>query len=425
MDSNKKSDKNQLRKKAEEILKIKSAKVSLTPSEADLLRLVHELEVHQIELELQNEELKLARERSESIAHKYTSLYDFAPIGYFTLSSEGKILELNLMGSKMLGKDRSFLKNKSFGRFIQEKELPSFNQFLENAFKSEGKQATDIMVMGIGSPPIHAQLTAIVEEDQLDHCLLIVMDITDRKKAEIELEEVVKQLHILNSQKDMFFSIIAHDLKNPFNAIIGYSELLRMEIRQNDYKAAEEFAEIILESSIRAMDLLGNLMQWAKSQTGRIIFDPKRIVLNEVVNEVTEMFDQIAIQKDVTIKNEISNEIEVLADKDMLATIVRNLVSNAVKFTHSGGEILIYTKGDPDKVILAVRDNGIGINQHDLAKLFRIDATFSSIGTKNEKGTGLGLILCKEFVEKHGGKIWADTGTGVGSTFFVSFPRKV
>jgi PAS domain S-box-containing protein len=423
MDPSNKPDSNQLRIKAEEILKNKSSKVNLGPTEADLLRLVHELEVHQIELELQNEELKLARERSESIAHKYTSLYDFAPIGYFTLSKEGKILELNLMGSKMLGKDRSFLKNKSFGRFIKENELPAFNQFLENAFKSEAKQATDMMVMGIGNSPMYAQLTAIVEEDQEHHCLLTVMDITDRKKAEAELEEAVSQLNLLNSQKDMFFSIIAHDLKNPFNAIIGYSELMMMEIRKKDYDSSEEFAEIILESSIRAMDLLGNLMQWAKSQTGRIIFDPKRIVLNDVVNEVTDMFDQIAIQKDVTIKNEIPDEIEVLADKDMLATIVRNLVSNAVKFTHPGGEIQIYTKEDSDKLILAFKDNGVGINQNDLTKLFRIEATFSSMGTKNEKGTGLGLILCKEFVERHGGKIWAETGKGVGSTFFVSFPR--
>lgn len=423
MDASNKSDQNQLRRKAEEILRKKSSIVKLAPTEADLLRLVHELEVHQIELELQNEELKLARERSENIAQKYTSLYDFAPIGYFTLSEEGKILELNLIGSRMLGNARSVLKNIPFGRFIPNQEVPAFNQFLEKAFKSKTKEAIDIMVMGIGNSPKYAQLTAIVEEEQEDHCLLTVMDITDRKKAERELEEVVRKLNILNSQKDMFFSIIAHDLKNPFNAIIGYSELMMMEVRKKKYKSVEEFAGIILESSIRAMDLLSNLMQWAKSQTGRIIFDPKRIVLNEVINEVIDMFDQMAIQKDVTIKNEIPNEIEVLADKDMLATIVRNLVSNAVKFTHIGGEVRIYTKEDPDKLILAVKDNGVGINKHDIEKLFRIDATFSSIGTKNEKGSGLGLILCKEFVEKHGGKIWAETGIGVGSTFFVSFPQ--
>lgn len=423
MDPSNKSDHNQLRRKAERILKNKSSKVNLAPTEADLLRLVHELEVHQIELELQNEELILARERSESIAQKYTSLYDFAPIGYFTLSIEGKILELNLIGSKMLGKDRSSLKNKPFGRFIVENDLPAFNNFLENAFKSKAKEAIDIMVMGIGNSPMYAQLTAIVEEEHEDQCLLTVMDITDRKKAEIEAEEVVKKLHILNSQKDMFFSIIAHDLKHPFNAIIGYSELLMMEVHQNDYKAVEEFSGIILDSSIRAMDLLGNLMQWAKSQTGRIIFNPKRLVLNEAVKEVTDMFDQIAIQKDVTIKKDIPNEIEVLADKDMLATVVRNLVSNAVKFANPGGEILIYTREEPKTLTLAVKDYGVGIDKQDLEKLFRIDATFTSLGTKNEKGTGLGLVLCKEFVGRHGGKIWAETEKGIGSTFFVSLPR--
>lgn len=423
MDASNKSDHIQLRKKAEEILKNKSPKVNSAPSEADLLRLVHELEVHHIELELQNEELKLARERSESIAHKYTSLYDFAPIGYFTLSNEGEILELNLIGSKMLGKDRSFLKNKPFGRFIQDKDIPAFNQFLEKAFKTKTKEAIDIMVMGIGNSPMYAQLTAIVDEEHENNCLLTVMDITGRKKVEADLDEVVRQLNILNAQKNKFFSIIAHDLKNPFNAIIGYSELLMMEVRQNDYKAVEEFAGIILDSSIRAMDLLGNLMKWAESQTDRIIFNPKRLVLNEVVNEITDMFDQIAIQKDITIKKDIPNEIEVLADMDMLATVIRNLISNAVKFANPGGEITIYTVEEPKTLTLAVKDYGVGIDKQDLEKLFRIDSTFTSLGTKNEKGTGLGLVLCKEFVERHEGKIWAETEKGVGSTFFVSLPR--
>lgn len=395
----------------------------MAPSETELLRLVHELEVHQIELELQNEELKLAREQCEIVANKYTSMYDFAPIGYFTLSREGKILDLNLMGAKMLGKVRSSLKNRSFGRYILENDLPAFNQFLERAFKSKTKEATDMMVTGIGNPPIYTQLTAITEEDHVDHCLLTVMDITDRKKARLELEEVVRKLNILDAQKNMFFSIIAHDLKNPFNAIIGYSELMMMEVREKDYESVEEYAGIILDSSIRSMDLLGNLMEWAKSQTGRIIFNPTRLELNEIVKEVTGLFDQIAHQKDVKIKNAISDGIEVLADKDMLATVVRNLISNAVKFANPGGEITIYIVDEPKTLTLAVKDYGVGIAKQNLEKLFRIDTTFTSVGTMNEKGTGLGLVLCKEFVDKHGGKIWAETEKGVGSTFFVSLPR--
>ncbi len=206
MDTNHTSDHNQFRKEAEKIVKSKVAKSSYESSETRLLRLVHELEVHQIELELQNEELKLARERSERIAHKYTCLYDFAPIGYFTLSKEGIILDLNLIGSKMLGKDRSNIKLKPLSRFIMEKDQPAFNCFLERAFKSEVKEVTDIMVIGLGNPPIYAELTAIVDEENQDHCLLTMMDITDRKKARLELEEVVKQLHVLNAQKDKFFS---------------------------------------------------------------------------------------------------------------------------------------------------------------------------------------------------------------------------
>ncbi len=423
MDPNHPSDHHQFRKEAEKIVKSKVAKSSYKHSETELLRLVHELEVHQIELELQNEELKLAREQSESIAHKYTYLYDFAPIGYFTLSREGEILNINLIGSKMLGKDRSTIIRKPFSRFILEQDLPAFNSFLERAFKSGVKEVTDMVVIGLGNPPIYAELTAIVDEEDTDHCLLTIMDITDRKKARLELEEVVKQLHVLNAQKDKFFSIITHDLKNPFNAIIGYSELLMMEVRDKDYKAAEEFAGIILDSSVRAMDLLGNLMQWAESHTGRIIYNPKRILLNDIVQEVTDMFDQIANQKDIKITKNLVGEIKILGDKDMLATVIRNLVSNAIKFANPGGEILIYTKGGPEKVILAIQDNGVGIANEDLDKLFRIDSTFTSLGTKNEKGTGLGLVLSKEFIERHGGKIWAETEIGVGSTFFVSLPH--
>lgn len=422
MEPNKKTDHIQLREKAEDIIKNKKSRLSLPPTEAELLRLVHELEVHQIELELQNEELILARERSETMAHKYTSLYDFAPIGYFTLSKEGKIMELNLIGAKMLGGDRSYLVNKSFGRYITEKDTDAFNQFLESAFKTEVKKATDMVVLGISNPPMYAQLTAIVDEERENHCLLTVVDITDRKKAKSEIEEVVKQLHILNAQKDKFFSIIAHDLKNPFNAIIGYCELLMMEVVEKDYKSAEEYAGIILDSSVRAMDLLGNLMQWAESHTGRIIYNPKRIVLNEVVNEVTDMFDQIAQQKEIRIKKDFSGDIEVLGDKEMLATVVRNLVSNAIKFANPGGEILIFTKKESEKVTLAIKDNGVGISHQNLEKLFRIDSNFTSLGTKNEKGTGLGLVLSKEFVERHGGEIWAETEKGVGSTFFISLP---
>jgi PAS domain S-box-containing protein len=422
MDYAAKSEFELLRKKAEAILKDKTQKSNSALTEAELLRAVHEMEVFQIELELQNEELKLARERSEVIAQKYTSLYDFAPIGYFTLSEEGKILDLNLIGAKMLGKDRSFLKGNSFGRFIPEKGLPTFNLFLEKAFKSKTKEVSEMLVMGCDDQSICAQLTAIVEEEHDDHCLLTILDITERKNAESELEEVVKQLNLLNSQKDMFFSIIAHDLKNPFTAIIGHSELMMMEVQSKDYESVEEIAGVILNSSKRAMDLLFNLMEWSKSQTGRHSFNPTPFLLKDVVSEVFALFDQIAIQKHIRIEMDISGEIKISADRNMIATILRNLVSNAVKFANPGGEIKVYTVSEGGSLSVCVKDNGVGMSEEELKKLFSADTPITSLGTNNEKGTGLGLILCKEFVEKHGGKIWAESEKDKGSTFYVSLP---
>lgn len=422
MDYATKSEFEILRRKAEAILKNKTQKSNSVLTEAELLRAVHELEVFQIELELQNEELKLAREKSEYIAQKYTSLYDFAPIGYFTLSKEGEIVDLNLIGAKMLGKERAVLKGNSFSRFIPEPGIHAFNLFLEETFKSKTKEMSEMLIMGCDDKSILAQLTAIVEAKHDDHCLLTILDITERKKAESELDEVVRQLNLLNSQKDMFFSIIAHDLKNPFTSIIGHSELLMMEVQSKDYDAVEEIAGVILNSSKRAMDLLFNLMEWAKSQTGKYSLNPTSFLLKDVASEVFAMFDQIAIQKLIKINMVISEEIEISADRNMIATILRNLISNAVKFANPGGEITVYTVSTGDSLTICVKDNGVGMSQEELKKLFSTDTPITSLGTNNEKGTGLGLILCKEFVEKHRGKIWVESEKDQGSTFYVSLP---
>lgn len=423
MDQKNQSELVRLREKAEEVLKNKKSGKSYGSSGEELLRIVHELEVYQIELELQNEALKLAREQSEITAQKYTSLYDFAPIGYFTLSDEGKILDLNLSGAKMLGNVRATLKNIPFKRFIPESLQATFGFFLEKTFKNKTKETIELELI-CGKDDLRVvQMIAITEDQHEDHCLLTILDITDRKKAELELEEAAKRLNTINSQKDMFFSIIAHDLKNPFSVIIGYCELLIMEVQNKDYQIVEEISGIIMDSSKKILDLLGNLMDWAKSQTGRMIFNPASFQLAEVIQEVTDIFDLIAKQKNIAIRKEVSDQITVNADRDMIATVIRNLVSNAIKFSRSGTEIIISAWEASDSVTFSVKDFGVGIPPYDLVKLFRIDASLSRSGTNNERGTGLGLILCKEFVERHGGKIWVETEKDQGSTFFVSLPR--
>lgn len=240
-------------------------------------------------------------------------------------------------------------------------------------------------------------------------------DITEIKDNELKLIE-------LNATKDKFFSIIAHDLKSPFNSIIGYGELLIEHVKEKNYERIEDFANIVLKSSYRAMDLLKNLMEWSQSQTGRLVFNPEKIEIKPFIDETTQFYEGIAKQKLITIKNNFPNNDTIFADEAMISTLFRNLISNAIKFTKPYGEIAISVEKKPNEYVFSVSDNGVGIPKDSIDKLFRIDQSFSTNGTNNEKGTGLGLILCKEFVEKHGGKIWVESEEGKGSSFYFTLP---
>ena len=246
-----------------------------------------------------------------------------------------------------------------------------------------------------------------------------------RQKEEIqnqanELEVKNKNLSELNAQKDKFFSIIAHDLKNPFNSIMGFSELLMEQIKEKDYKGIDEYARIINQSSHRIMDLLLNLLEWSRAQTDRMVFNPEYFEMVDLIEENIMLVDVIARQKAITIKKDLPHEISVFADKPMISTVLRNLISNAVKFTRHGGEISISAEKRATEILISVGDNGLGVAPDRLEKLFRVNETDSTPGTNNEKGTGLGLILCKEFVENHGGKIRAESEEGKGSVFYFT-----
>lgn len=250
----------------------------------------------------------------------------------------------------------------------------------------------------------------------------ISRDITEQKKAEELLKDSESALRDLNATKDKFFSIIAHDLRNPFSAIIGLSDILSIQIKEKNYEGIEEYSGIIQQSSQLAMDLLLNLLEWARSQTGRMKFQPVCFQIDELIREVTELLSNAARHKSITIHCESIPKLTVKADKAMIGAVLRNLISNAVKYTHQGGHIRISIDHRQNELVVSVRDNGIGIKRDVLEKLFRIDSNCSTMGTQNEKGTGLGLILCKEFVEKHHGKIWAESEPKKGSTFFFIIP---
>ena len=253
----------------------------------------------------------------------------------------------------------------------------------------------------------------------------ISRDISKRKISENALRQSEAKLLELNAQKDKFFSIIAHDLKSPFSSIMGFSELLVDKINKNDFRGIEKYAQIIGQSSQQAMDLLMNLLEWSRSQTGRMEFKPENFDLHDLINENKSIFDVIASQKKITIHENLPSELSVFADKLMISTVLRNLISNAIKFTKQDGEIRISAEKKSKEIHIYISDNGVGIKEKRLKNLFRIDENESTSGTNNEKGTGLGLILCKEFVEKHGGKIWVESEEGKGSTFYFSLMSSV
>ena len=172
------------------------------------------------------------------------------------------------------------------------------------------------------------------------------------------------------------------------------------------------------------MDLLMNLMEWSRSQTGRMDFHPDYFELVEFLGDIVPLFDDIAGQKSISITSDYPPNAMVFADQAMISTVFRNLISNAIKFTQSGGKITLTIRPNHEGVLVSVEDSGIGIPQNMICKLFRIDQSYSTTGTNNEEGTGLGLILCKEFVEKHGGTIWVESEEGKGSTFNFTLPYK-
>ncbi|MBN1531487.1 MAG: PAS domain S-box protein [Spirochaetes bacterium] len=237
-----------------------------------------------------------------------------------------------------------------------------------------------------------------------------------------QLMETNRELSVLNSTKDRLFSIIGHDLRNPFHAMRGYAEMLIADPGAVDVQSALEFARLIYDAADRAGALLENLLQWSLSQTGRIAFRPAEIDLAAAVRETLRLLEGAAGAKRIEVRTGIDGALRVRADENMLKAVLRNLVSNAVKFTGEGGAVTLSARRNGILVEIAVADTGVGIPAERLGLLFDIETNRSTVGTANEKGTGIGLVLCREFVERQGGTIRAESGEGRGSTFTFTLP---
>jgi len=249
--------------------------------------------------------------------------------------------------------------------------------------------------------------------------------IVDKIKVMDELKENQEHLKKLNNEKDKFFSIMAHDIKSPFSAFLGLTEIMSEDFDQFTLKEIQSFIVTMHKSASSLYRLLENLLEWASFQRGIIEFNPQLLSLTRIVNYSFELIQNAAVKKDIEINHQIPEDFEIYGDLHMLDTILRNLTSNAVKFTPKGGTITISAhKDENDNTIITVSDTGIGMSEEMIGNLFKVDVNISRTGTEGEPSTGLGLILCKEFIEKHGGKIWVESESGIGSSFNLYLPSK-
>jgi len=243
------------------------------------------------------------------------------------------------------------------------------------------------------------------------------------KDFNIKLEESNGKLKVMNSTKDKFFTIIAHDLRSPLGAILGFSDLINDEISSSkEIETVKEYNGYLNQSAHNLYSLLENLLEWAKSQLGSIKYEAIAFDLSEVIKNNIEIQKLKAKEKSIGIVSKLEANTLVTADINMINTIIRNLLSNALKFSHPHTEITISAKLDTDYIRLSIQDQGLGISMKNQEKLFNIDSNFSTVGTNKEIGTGLGLILCKEFVEKNGGTISIESEEGKGSVFTFTIP---
>ncbi|MCP5063313.1 MAG: PAS domain S-box protein [Ignavibacteriae bacterium] len=372
--------------------------------------------------------------------------------GLFVIDDKGSLQFTNPEFKKLLGWRKEELEGKTISDFL---EASNDNEYENNSAIQEviknGKQIRikeDYFYNKEGKKlPVSYVSAPIKRSGKVVGCVTAFHDITEEKKINEETQRYVKELKFnkelmrqnavefgkmnemlieseerlkeLNGSKDKFFTIISHDLRSPFTSITGFSEVMMEDIDTLSKEDIKDFATSIHRTSKNVHNLLENLLHWSRIQTGRIDFTPNLISLNEQIDETIALYEVNAARKRISLINNIDEDYFIKADKFMLNTIIRNLVSNSIKFTKQGGEISVNAMEikEEKKIEISIEDTGIGMSKEIQEKLFKIDEHITTKGTEKEKGTGIGLILCKEFVEKHKGNIWVESEIGVGSKF--------
>jgi len=384
----------------------------------------HYKELEEEVIHLKNE-LEACKKREQEVRDQETIFrlfYENSSDALLITSPDGSIHSVNKAGCDLFGWTEEEI-YKGGRDLLVDSSQESLKKALQKR-KEEGYVEGELIFVKKGGIKFIGEYTSNVftNSEGLKRTSMIIRDVTKRKEAERIIKESEKKLCELNNTKDKLFSIIAHDIRGPFNNLKSLSELILKQLRNNEIAKAKEYATLISSSTRSGIILLENLLNWSQSQTGQLSFDPKKIDINEVMLNVIELKKPLWHSKEIIIDFIPKDGISAHADENMLRLILRNLISNAVKFTHRGGNITINATPNEHFIKVSVSDNGVGMNKEKLESLFDISKINSTAGTDKEKGSGLGLLICKEFVDRNGGEIWAESTEGNGTEFSFTLP---
>ncbi|WP_282015218.1 hybrid sensor histidine kinase/response regulator [Marinifilum flexuosum] len=424
--SNQKTGSEKLREKAESLLEQKQIETKGQLSEADRLKLIHELQVHQVELELQNEELLLAKENAEQASEKFFELYDFAPVGYFTLTRNGKIVELNFEGAKLLGKERLFLQNCRFDLFVSDSSKVVFNNFIEKIFNSLTTQCCEVNLSINDDLKNYVYLSGIVKQN---NCFIAATDISHRKKLEMELLQAKERAEESDNLKTAFLQNMSHEIRTPMNAIKGFSELLVEN--HSDKVKLERFTKIIDQRCDDLLDIINDILDIAKIESGELTVNLEEFDLLDLFNELDSQFKNYQSQYDkqnIRFRMKYNDDLLgklIITDKIKLKQIFVNLITNAFKFTDEGTIEFGYEQMVDDKLLFYVSDTGIGIPRDKQNVVFDRFMQLEYVVNRSIGGTGLGLSIVKGLVNLVGGEIFLESELDKGSKFSFTLPSKL
>ena len=423
----------ELRRHAEELLKMKKAEDARDMTGTDDFARWYELQVHQTELEMQNEELKRARQELEESRNKYLELYEFTPIGYFTLDKQGAILEVNLSGAALLGVERGSLARRRFQLFVETDLWSEFNSFCNRVFESDAKQTCELWLVKNDASLLYAYLEGIAMRDgegNVKQCQIAVVDITKRKHAEEEQVRLKDELfHARNlASVGILAGGVAHNFNNLLTVVMGYASLLLTKLK--DDNPLREYVQKIINSSQIAAKLTQDLLAFSRKKP----VNPQPVNMNGIIRD-TEGIRTKLLRENIELRTALSDEdCFVMADSHQIMHVLMNLATNARDAMPNGGSLNICTDivemddafrrahgfGETGKyVLISFSDTGVGMDEDTRLRIFDPFFTTKEVG----KGTGLGLASMYGIVKQHNGYIDVDSAPGKGTTFKIYLPH--